>query len=83
MTMTVTGSACDVCQSTALPTTWWSLGSPMESLDEELASLRRILAYIVPIALIIAGFGGWFLARRSLSPVVSMADRARRLAGRI
>ena len=55
------------------------LGSPMESLDEELASLRRILAYIVPIALIIAGFGGWFLARRSLSPVVSMADRARQI----
>jgi two-component system OmpR family sensor kinase len=57
------------------------LGSPMESLDEELASLRRILAYIVPVALIIAGFGGWFLARRSLSPVVSMADRARQIGG--
>lgn len=57
------------------------VGSPMESLDEELASLRQILAYIVPIALIIAGFGGWFLARRSLSPVVSMADRARQIGG--
>ncbi len=57
------------------------LGSPMESLDEELASLRRILASIVPIALIIAAFGGWFLARRSLSPVVSMADRAREIGG--
>jgi two-component system OmpR family sensor kinase len=57
------------------------LGSPMESLDEELGSLRRILAYIVPIALVIAGFGGWFLARRSLSPVVSMADRARQIGG--
>src|SRR5687768_9820639 len=57
------------------------VGSPMESLDEELASLRQILAYIVPIALIIAGFGGWFLARRSLSPVVLMADRARQIGG--
>ena len=57
------------------------LGSPMESLDEELASLRRILAYIVPMALVISGFGGWFLARRSLSPVVSMADRARQIGG--
>ena len=57
------------------------LGSPMESLDEELASLRRILASIVPLALIIAGFGGWFLARRSLSPVVLMADRARQIGG--
>lgn len=57
------------------------VGNPMESLDEELASLRQILAYIVPMALIIAGFGGWFLARRSLSPVVSMADRARQIGG--
>jgi heavy metal sensor kinase len=57
------------------------VGSPMESLDEELASLRQILAYIVPMALIIAGFGGWFVARRSLSPVVSMADRARQIGG--
>jgi heavy metal sensor kinase len=57
------------------------LGSPMESLDEELASLRWTLTYIVPMALIIAGFGGWFLARRSLSPVVSMADRARQIGG--
>ena len=55
------------------------LGSPMESLDEELASLRRTLAYIVPVALTIAGFGGWFLARRSLSPVVAMADHARQI----
>ena len=27
----------------------------------------------------VAGIGGWFLARRSLSPVVAMADRARKI----
>jgi heavy metal sensor kinase len=57
------------------------LGSSMESLDAELASLRRIIASVVPLALIIAGFGGWFLAQRSLAPVVSMADRARQIGG--
>jgi heavy metal sensor kinase len=55
------------------------VGSPLESLDEELASLRRIIWYIVPLVLLLAGFGGWFLARQSLAPVMSMADRARRI----
>jgi heavy metal sensor kinase len=55
------------------------IGSSLEPTDEELEWLREILAYVVPIALLIAGVGGWFLARRSLSPVVAMADRARRI----
>ena len=55
------------------------VGSSLEPTDEELESLRGILAYVVPIALVIAGLGGWFLARQSLSPVVAMAERARRI----
>ena len=55
------------------------VGSSLEPTDEELESLRGILAYVVPIALVIAGIGGWFLARQSLSPVVAMAERARRI----
>ena len=54
-------------------------GRSLEPTDEELESLRRILAYVGPIALVIAGIGGWFLARQSLSPVVAMAERARRI----
>jgi two-component system OmpR family sensor kinase len=54
-------------------------GSDLEPTDEELESLREILGYVVPLALIVAGFGGWFLARQSLSPVVAMAERARRI----
>ena len=55
------------------------VGQSLEATDDELSSLRGILAYVVPIGLIVAGFGGWFLARQSLSPVVSMADRARQI----
>jgi two-component system OmpR family sensor kinase len=55
------------------------VASSLEPTDEELESLRGILWYVVPIALVIAGLGGWFLARRSLSPVVAMAERARRI----
>ena len=55
------------------------VGSSLEPTDEELESLRGILAYVVPLSLVIAGLGGWFLARRSLAPVVAMADRARQI----
>jgi len=54
-------------------------GSSLEPTDEELESLRAILAWVVPLSLIVAGIGGWFLARRSLSPVVAMAERARKI----
>ena len=43
---------------------------------EFLTSLRRIFFVTVPIALILAGLGGYFLARRSLAPVVSMSEHA-------
>jgi heavy metal sensor kinase len=55
------------------------VGADLEPMDEELEFLRGILAYVVPIALVIAGVGGSFLARRSLAPVVAMADRARKI----
>ena len=54
-------------------------GTSLEPTDEELESLRGILVYLIPMALIVAGIGGWFLAGRSLSPVVGMADRARQI----
>lgn len=54
-------------------------GSSLEPTDEELEALREILLYVVPIALAFAALGGWFLAHRSLSPVVAMAERARRI----
>ena len=43
--------------------------------------MRDTLAYVVPIALLLAGLGGWFLAHRSLAPVVAMAEHARRIGG--
>jgi heavy metal sensor kinase len=55
------------------------VGSSLEPTDEELESLRRILTYVIPIALMLAGAGGWFLARQSLAPVAAMAERARRI----
>ena len=56
-------------------------GSSLEPTDEELEALRDTLGYVVPIALLLAALGGWFLAHRSLAPVAGMAERARRLGG--
>jgi heavy metal sensor kinase len=56
-----------------------AVGADLDPMDEELEFLRGILGYVVPIALVIAAIGGSFLARKSLSPVVAMADRARRI----
>ena len=55
------------------------VSTDLEPIDEELESLREILLYVVPGALAIAGIVGWFMARHSLSPVMLMAERARRI----
>jgi two-component system, OmpR family, sensor kinase len=55
------------------------VSQPLESIEEELESLREILYYAVPMALMFVGLGGWFLARKSLAPVVSMSEQARRI----
>lgn len=49
-----------------------SLREQIEFLD----NLRKIFFIAVPIALLLAGLGGYFLARRSLAPVVSMSKHA-------
>jgi heavy metal sensor kinase len=57
----------------------FAVSQPLDRVAEELSSLRRILLVSVPLALALAGLGGWFLARRSLAPVVAMSERARRI----
>jgi heavy metal sensor kinase len=54
-------------------------GASLERIEDELAALRQILYAVVPLGLLTAAIGGWFLARQSLSPVMSMAERARRI----
>ena len=55
------------------------VGTSLESTDEELESLRQIVGYVIPLALVLAGIGGWVLARKGLAPVALMASRAGRL----
>ncbi len=50
-----------------------SLHPQQELLDD----IRSTFLLIIPIALLFAGIGGYFLARKSLSPVAAMASTAR------
>ena len=57
----------------------------VHSLEEEenlLAGFRNILLVGVPLALFPAIFGGYFLARKSLSPVVAMSATAANIGAR-
>ncbi|HEX8071114.1 MAG TPA: heavy metal sensor histidine kinase [Pyrinomonadaceae bacterium] len=47
--------------------------------DEELAQARRAFYLAVPFALLCASLGGYFLARKSLAPIVAMGARAARI----
>ena len=58
----------------------FAVSQPLDRVAEELRSMRRILFVAVPLALALAGLGGWLLARRSLAPLVAMSERARRMS---
>ena len=45
----------------------------------ELAADRRILVIAVPLGALLAGAAGWFLARKSLAPVLAMSQQAHRI----
>lgn len=55
------------------------VSQPLDLLSEELEILGNILLAAIPIALALASLGGWFLAKKSLAPVVIMSESARRI----
>ena len=57
-------------------------GQSLEPVEDELESLREILWYVVPIAVVVAGLGGWAIARHSLLPVSAMSKQARLITAR-
>ena len=58
---------------------FYAASQPLDPVAEQLESARRSLYVAVPLALAVAAAGGWFLARRSLAPVVEMSERARQI----
>jgi len=54
--------------------------SSLHPESELLANLRVALGWLVPITVILASAGGYFLARKNLSPVADMTARADRIS---
>jgi heavy metal sensor kinase len=52
-----------------------------DELVEDLAVLRRVIFLALPLVIALAGFGGYWLATRSLAPLGWMAEQAHRITG--
>jgi heavy metal sensor kinase len=52
---------------------------PLHELVQELEAVRRIFLWGLPATLLVAGIGGFLLAKKSLSPVVEMSSQAKRI----
>jgi len=51
----------------------------LEDSHNEMEALRHVFLVAVPLAVLLAALTGWFLARKSLAPVVAMAERAEKI----
>lgn len=56
------------------------ISQSFDRVRRELRLFGIILSLVVLAALALTGAGGWFLARRSLAPVVEMTEQARRIS---
>jgi len=56
------------------------VGMSRENLDKTLHRFLWVMAGIFPVALLLAGGGGWILARKALQPVDQMTETARRIS---
>ncbi|HEX5436159.1 MAG TPA: ATP-binding protein [Gemmatimonadaceae bacterium] len=52
---------------------------PLHGEAETLETVRDAYLIVIPLVLLLAGIGGYLLARRSLAPVVEMSNRAARI----
>jgi two-component system OmpR family sensor kinase len=48
----------------------------LRAQNEMLEEVRSTFAWVIPLAILLSSLGGYFLARKSLAPVVAMSDRA-------
>lgn len=55
---------------------------PLHALVEQLESIRRVFYLGFPASLLVAGLGGFILAKKSLAPVVAMSNQADRISAR-
>lgn len=51
-----------------------TVAAPMKDADAALARFHRLLALVLPVALLVAGAGGYWISRRALAPVDRMTS---------
>lgn len=56
------------------------VGMSLQSVTETRVRFLMIMGGLLPVGLLLAGFGGWLLARRALQPVVRMTEAAQRIS---
>jgi two-component system, OmpR family, sensor kinase len=54
---------------------------PLDSVEADLAAIRRAVFFALPLILALAGAGGYWFAARNLAPLDSMAAQASRITG--
>src|SRR5579884_301871 len=59
-----------------------AVAESMRELTDELARVRRIVLFAMPAALVLAAIGGFFLAGKSLAPVVTISAQAERITAK-
>ena len=57
----------------------FAAATPLREQDQALAQARQAFYVAIPLALLLASLGGYFLARKSLAPVVTMGEQAARI----
>lgn len=57
------------------------VGMSLENMHQTRRRFLLIMAAVLPLGLLLAGGGGWLLARRALRPVDRMTRTARRISG--
>jgi heavy metal sensor kinase len=56
------------------------VGMSLQSITETRLRFLLIMAGLLPVGLLLAGIGGWLLARRALQPVARMTEAAQRIS---
>jgi heavy metal sensor kinase len=56
------------------------IAQSLHAQEEMLQEVRATFAWVIPMAILLASLGGYFLARKSLAPVVAMSMKAGRIS---
>src|SRR3990172_9587125 len=71
-----------VLDANGQPIGWVQAARSLQSLSDTLQDLREQLLWGIPLILLMAGFGGYFLADRALQPVEEIANTAEEITAR-